>query len=147
MTAAARRGAPRDAHLLAVGEPRGEIDAAEVGAAQRAAGAPHGIARAAAGGQPVDARVAHRADDVDDDRPARPGRAGGGPPPVLTETTGAGSAAGARGPRQNAPDDDERSRARDQQQEHEAAIERHRRTVRDTCVTAPRRERDRNRVG
>ena len=53
--------------LLAVGEPGGEVDRVEDRRAGRAAGALDGVGHPGAGGQPVDARAAHRAGDVDDD--------------------------------------------------------------------------------
>ena len=57
----------RHDHLLAVGEPRGEVDRVRLGAAARAAGALDRVGDARAGRHPVDARLDHRPGDVDDD--------------------------------------------------------------------------------
>ena len=68
------RRARGDDDLLAVGEQRGEVDrldgARRVGAARPL----DRVGDARAGRQPVDARLANRARDVDDDVAARPGR-------------------------------------------------------------------------
>ena len=63
----AARGPGRHDHLLAVGEPGGEVD--RVGARRRAgaAGTLDGVGNAGAGRQPVDTRVAHLAGHVHHD--------------------------------------------------------------------------------
>ena len=71
--------------LLTVGEPRGEVDPLDLGPRGGAAGALHGVVDARSGRQPVDARLPHRAGDVDDhvlaalrvDAERAAGRAGG----------------------------------------------------------------------
>ncbi len=60
----------RHEHLAAVLQLRGEVDRAQVGAVPRAARALHGVGHARARAQPVDARPAHRARDVHDQRAA-----------------------------------------------------------------------------
>ena len=96
------------------------------------------IAGAAARGQAVDARVSYRADDVHDDRPAR--RLGQGGRPARAHREGGSELRGGGGrARQQAPREQERGPRGEQHEEHETAIELHRRTVRALAVTPPPR--------
>ena len=84
------RPARRDDHLLAVGEPCGEVDRVRLGAPGRSAGPLDRVGDPRAGGQPVDAGLGDGSGDVDDDVAVR--RADRGPGPTGSVASGATAA-------------------------------------------------------
>ena len=72
----AGRAARRDDDLLPVGDARRQVDRAAVGATREPARLRDRVGDARAVGEVVEPRFAHRADDVDDDRPRRRPRSG-----------------------------------------------------------------------